>query len=1482
MRLTLPQQDVYFEQLLYPNEPIYNIGAKIAIKGSINYEVLNNAYVALIDQHDAYRTVIVSDMENTRLKVLTDHASQLEFIDFSKEEEAEPRANQYMENTFVRPFNLGSEKLLHQFTLIKVNDHFYYLFSVYHHIITDGWGTSLMFQRLVSNYNELLKDGEIKTEFPYTYKDFIIDDQHYQNSDVFISDKNYWIEKFQNLPEHLFDKIDETSDTHKSSRKELIIKRSLYNKLTDLAKEHRSSTFHIILGVLYLYFGRKHQNENFAIGLPVLNRSKSDFKKTVGLFMGVNALRMQLDIDSTFEELIGSIRQQLRQDYRHQRFPLGKLVQELDLMNNKSRLFDITLSYEKQNYSDHFHNTDTKVIPLSHKSERVALAIYIREFDEKEDVKIDFDYNLNFFDEETIDQVVKHIHTLILEVNDDPQKKLLDYEYLSKQEEKKLLHSFNRTEYSYSKEATLLSFFNDQVQNRLNQKAIKDKYSSYNYKEVDDLSNKVANYLISKFGTEEQSPVAVLMDRSADLVIVLLGILKAGRAYIPLDPSFPEDRLKYIVKHSEVNCIIGDDEQSSIIQSEVNFINIDEILQSDIKDEIFDLAKVISSKTAYIIYTSGSTGKPKGVAIGHGSLLNFLLSIQKTPGLGSQDLLFSVTTQSFDISILEFFTPLISGGTLYVVEKEMLEDPLALIKTIKVVKPTIIQATPSFYQMLFNAGWEGEKDLKVLCGGDLLSKSLAKNLLLTCSELWNMYGPTETTIWSSVKKIESPLEASNIGKPIHNTQFYILDKYKKILPIGIIGDIYIGGDGLAQEYFKNEILTDEKFTANPFNKSTKMYCTGDIGSWNKKGEIQFSGRNDNQVKIRGYRIELGEIETKLNELKAIDLSIVVSRKETNQEASLIAYVIPGKREINIEETIRFLKKELPDYMIPNAIIPVQEFPLTPNKKIDRKTLSERDIVQVSSMSNYKKPITELETELSSYYKEVLKTNRNISVEDNFFRLGGHSLNAVRLIGKINRNLGYQISLKTIFDYPSVRSLSDFLSKTELKREESIPLAKIDSNYPLILPQYAIWLASFQSEKSIAYNMFRSYKVEGNFNLDILEQAFKITLNKYEALRTNFVEFNGSPRQTIKSFQEIIFKADHFVIESSEIKKELEAYANYEFDLSNEVLLKLGLFETTTGDKILLFVTHHIIMDGWSLEVLIKEVVDSYRAQASGTKLQVRNLPIQFKDYASWQHKMELESKSSNRKFWTNYLKNYNWKSLISYDKDPLINQKYSGNFYHFDWNKMFLTELNDMALDHKITLHTLLATTFNILIYKMKNLSDICFGTINSGRPFSDLHNQIGMFVKTLPLRTSLASNDLVADIFQRVQGDMLAVDTHQDIPEDILSTLRLEAILVLQNPTFNYEKIEVDKDFVLKFQPVDAQYNRLPLLVSFSVNETNLHGSVYYDSGKYEVETIELTVQKFKKTLEQILIDPFTSIEDLDITLELEKERVIEIDFNF
>jgi len=871
-----------------------------------------------------------------------------------------------------------------------------------------------MFQRFVKNYNELLESGKIETEYPYTYKDFVTDDEAYFQSEDFIKDKTYWTDRFQELPERLFEKIDANVYANKSSRKELVIKRADYNLLAVKAKECKCSTFHMILGVLYLYFSRKHQNKDFAIGLPVLNRGKSIFKRTVGLFMGVSALRMEINLDNTFEDLVHGIRQQLRQDYRHQRFPMGKLIQELDAFRDKDRLFNITLSYEKQNYADHFGTTKTQVIPLSHHAERVALAVYVREFDESEDVKIDFDYNTNYFSEDSIAQIVTHFDQLVSSVIADPYKPLTDYSYLTAAEREKVLYGFNQTDFKNPVNTTLVELFKKQAFERAGQVAVKDETYDYTYHKVDALSDRVAHCLNLYLGPRDRSPVAVLMERSADMIAILLGILKTGRAYIPLDPGFPKDRIKHIIEHSQVDCIVASDALKGMIDAQDKFLSAETIINVDISTRNKLPLNPRLCDTAYIIYTSGSTGTPKGVEISHQALINFLYCIQKQPGVGQDDLLFSVTTQSFDISILEFFTPLISGASIYMANKTLLDNPIAIIDKLKEIRPSIMQATPSFYQMLFNAGWEGDKEMKVLCGGDLLSQSLAGKLTDSCQEVWNMYGPTETTIWSSSKQILQPSDASNIGKPIHNTSIYILDDQLKPLPIGSQGAIYISGQGLAKGYYKDKPLTLEKFADSPFKEDERIYETGDLGRWNTDGEIEFLGRNDHQVKVRGYRIELGEIETKLNQMQAVESSVVVAKKNPNQEAVLIAFVIFKEAGTNPATVLDQLKSELPEYMIPYVIVPVDAFPLTPNKKVNRKELAQYEIETKAVETEMIEPVTALETQLCAFYQQVLNMDSPIGTNNDFFALGGHSLNAVKLISLINEELQYQLSLKTIF------------------------------------------------------------------------------------------------------------------------------------------------------------------------------------------------------------------------------------------------------------------------------------------------------------------------------------------------------------------------------------------------------------------------------------------------------------------------------------
>ncbi|PKV49533.1 surfactin family lipopeptide synthetase A [Aquimarina sp. MAR_2010_214] len=1475
MKLTLPQQDVYFEQLLYTDYPIYNIGAKILIEGTIEVSIFNSAYQCLINQHDAYRTYFFAENEEVFAAISKRFEVALPVVDFSEEENADEMANVFMQKEFVKPFDMLSGEGLHRFILVKVSSTKHYLFSVYHHIITDGWGTSLMFQRLIKNYNELLKDGKVTSTYPYSYKDFVKDDENYQQSEEYKDDKKYWVEKFDTLPENLFEKKETHNQINKSSRKRLVVERSTYNGLNTLANENKSSTFHLLLALLYTYFGRKHQNNDFAIGLPVLNRSKSVFKKTVGLFMGVAPLRLELNFEDTIKELVFAIKNQLRKDYRHQRFPLGKLIKELQVFQEKEKMFNITLSYEKQDYASNFENTKTRVIPLTHQSERVALAIYIREFDESEDVSIDFDYNQNYFDEESITQVTTHFECLLANVLDAPHKKLKDLEYLTKEEEHQLLHVFNNTDIAYPKDQTFLDVFSKQVKLTPNKIAVFDEIQQYSYAEIDVLSNRIGSYIATYSAEDEADNIGVLLERSATTLAVMLGILKAGKSFIPLDPIFPADRLQYIIDQSDMKLLICDQQQSSFYR--INTLTLNDLLNK-VKTETKGISySVASTDTAYIIYTSGSTGNPKGVEIGHQSLLNFLLSMQKKPGIQKEDILFAVTTYSFDISILELFGPLISGATVYMVSNVVLKDPVKLIKAIEEVKPSVIQATPSFYQMLFNSGWKGNTNLKVLCGGDLLSEDLASLLLKHCGTLWNMYGPTETTIWSSVKHITRKEEASNIGMPIQNTQFYIVDSFYKPLPIESSGSLYIAGDGLAKGYFKASDLTKQKFSPNIFKNGTLFYATNDVAKWNSKGEVEFLGREDNQVKIRGYRIELGEIEMKLNALSSIKQAVVVARKQSNQDAFLVAYVIKENDDYIAQSCITALEKELPKYMVPYTFIVVDDFPLTPNKKVNRKILSEKAIAQISKQKEFRQPENELQKKLVAFWKDVLKYEGEISIDDNFFSLGGHSLNAVKLIHQIHHELQYPINLKVLFDFPTITSLSNYLATAHTKEIQSIPLSKSKGYYKITPSQHGIWLASQHKNRSIAYNMTSAFHIEGSINVAKINKTVQQLILDHEILRTNFIEREGGVYQKIKNIKNFDFKISVENSNKDGISEYIDQFVNEAFNLEEDLLLKMKLIQMNEVTAVLVFCAHHIVLDGWSLELFTRLFLQYYNNKIESNAHNKES--IQYKDYAEWFN--TINDFEETTPLWGKYLEDFAPKesfSLDFFEKE----ETYAGDHFRFELDSDQTLVLKSFLKTQKTTMHNFLITVLNILIFKLSKHDDIVLGTVNSGRDNPQLNSMIGMFVKTLPLRVKLKKEDTFNTVLKTVQETVLQLDNLQNIPEIYKNKNLFDVLVAFQNPDFSYqEKIRL-KEAKLKPYLVDTKYSRVPLLFNFFETYGKLNGIISFNTGKYDKETIELIVSKYKKLLHQVITNPSIEISKLEILLDFEMHDVVDIGFNF
>ncbi|MFD2588183.1 amino acid adenylation domain-containing protein [Croceitalea marina] len=1470
--LTSVQEDVYYEQLLYPDSCIYNIGAKIKIVGVINIEQFKKAYSLLIQQHDAYRTQII--VENGKPYQIFNESSrhELELVDFSNIKDAHDHTLDYIDNLFGLSFNLQSDKLLHRFILIKVNDELHYLFSVYHHIITDGWGTSLMFQRLVNNYNELMEFGAVKSEYPYSYKKFIEDDLEYQDSESIQKDLDYWNERFRTIPDSIF--IANKENKFTSDRQAFFIVRKQYNGLVHLAKQLKCSTFHIILGVLYAYFSRFYQNKDFSIGIPVLNRGKSIFKKTVGLFMGISPLRLEIDFYDSFEELVNNIKQQSRSDYRHQRLPLGKLIQDKNLYNQKDRLFNVTLSYEKQDYSSHFLNTKTTVIPLSHKSERVALAIYIREFDEQTDVKIDFDYNLAYWDTIDIRRIMLGFKEILSQILDNPTIIIKNLRITPTEEIEQILQNFGHTSYRKRKKRSFLNQFKINAKQFPFKIAVDDGKNRITYSELETLSNHVASHLSS-----EKGPIALLISRSSFLLVIKMGILKSARPFIPLDSEFPIHRLQYIIDNSKCKTIITErkieNKMGSINLENVSKLYLNELIRSESLRTDYSLLS--TGQIAYIIYTSGSTGNPKGVEVSHTALENFLASMQHTPGFKENDYLYAVTTTSFDISLLELFLPLLSGGSVYVARDETLSDPQKVILQLKKIKPTVIQGTPSFFQMLKNAGWRGDSNLRILCGGDLLSGQLADELVSTNKEVWNMYGPTESTIWSSTKQILGAKDAINIGKPIDNTSFYLLDQWFNPVPCGAIGNLYIGGLGLAKGYYLNEKLTNEKFIESPFKPRKRIYNTGDVGKWNDKGEIIFLGRNDNQIKLRGYRIELGEIESKLIDSPYIKGAVaIVSKVEEN--SLLVAYIIP---DLGYEQSLvfDFLEKNLPYYMIPQQIIPMDYFPLTANKKIDRKQLQNRRIE--NNITDNEVFNSELETKIAKIWGNVLGLDL-IGSEDNFFRLGGHSLKVAKLVFEMNTKLDTTLVQKDVFENPTIRRLARKIKKSNSKGLiNTIKKADEKKYYALTYAQKNIWFASQTERGSLAYNMNIRFDVSGVLNIDFLNRAFHRVIEDHEILRTNFVEVRGIPQQIIRPIREVDFEIKYY----SEIDIQNDNHSSFFyhiFDLEKDCLMRALILEKANNSFDFYFSTHHIILDGLSIELLIKFVAKQYNLLTKPEKSIAKIQNFQFKDYSEHLNTINI-TESENH--WKYHLKNY----LPSPTFETSYSDKifsFDGGHHHFKIPTTDVEHIRDLAKQNKITQYTLLLSLFFSFVNAMEEAEDICIGTVFSGRENKIWSNVMGMFANTVPLRAQIKKSNTLLEVIEIIQKSLLDSSEHQNYPiaeavPDIKNMI--DVLVVYQNPEFSFDRLFGFKDLEFKVVQHNQETCRLPLTFNFfNEKSTTIVCDIEFSTNLYLREDIIYFAERFKIFINKFLKQPTKEIHEIDSRLKTEKLINIQIDLNF
>ncbi|KAF3884397.1 non-ribosomal peptide synthetase [Tolypothrix campylonemoides VB511288_2] len=1034
--LSFAQQRMWFLQQLDVNTSFYNLPAAMRFVGTLDVTALEYSFNYIISRHETLRTNFIQ-VNGQPFQVIHPRLSlKLTVVDLRSESERESYCQQLAVEETQRPFDLATDPLVRA-SLFKLTETEHILLLVIHHIVSDGWSMGVLIREIAAAYQAVCSQKPIALpKLSVQYADFAIWQQQWLQREELAKQLAYWKEKLAGataLLELPTDRPRPAIQTYRGKTEKFALTKELRSALAVLSQQQGVTLFMMLLAAFQTLLYRYSNQTDICVGTPIGNRNGKEIEGLIGLFLNTLVLRSDLSANPSFSDLLSQVRQVALDAYAHQDLPFEQLVEQLQPERSLSyaplfqvmfvllvaptsqlQLPGLTLSpFPIESLTAKFDLT------LSLENTGTGLIGYL-------------EYNTDLFDAATIARMVEHYQTLLEAVVANPHQKISELPLLTAKEKHQILVEWNDTQLDYPKQLCLHSLFEQQVEKTPDAVAVVFENEQLTYTQLNAKANQLAHHLL-QLGVGPEVLVAICVERSIEMLVGLVAILKAGGAYVPLDPIYPPERLAYILEDSGAKVLLAQQAVAELLpetHGHVVYLDTDwPIHQSSSNPN----THVCADNLAYAIYTSGSTGRPKGVQIPHRAVVNFLNSMSAQPGIGSEDVLVAVTTITFDIAALELFLPL-SRGAWVVLTRDLIADGGQSTAALGTSSATVMQGTPATWRALMQAGFLGNPQLKILCGGEALDRELAAQLLERADSLWNMYGPTETTIWSAVSQVQPDSGAVSIGRAIANTQFYILDVNLQPVPVGVAGELHIGGDGLARGYLSRPELTAEKFIPNPFSKKPgeRLYKTGDLVRYLKDGNIEYIGRIDHQVKVRGFRIELAEIEALLSQHPTVQHTVVIA-KDIAGDKRLVAYLVPQAQTTPALSELRsFLKQQLPEYMVPSYFMVLDAFPLTPNGKVDRKALPTPDQTRIEAQA-YVAPRNEVERILSHVWQEVLNLER-VGVNDNFFELGGHSLLVVQVHSKLNQkllgNINKEISVVDLFKYPTISTLAQYLRQEQ--------------------------------------------------------------------------------------------------------------------------------------------------------------------------------------------------------------------------------------------------------------------------------------------------------------------------------------------------------------------------------------------------------------------------------------------------------------------
>ncbi|MBV9624350.1 MAG: amino acid adenylation domain-containing protein, partial [Acidobacteria bacterium] len=1360
--LSFAQQRLWFLDQLEPGNPIYNIPQMFRLRGVLDAPRLERSLNAIVARHESLRTSFQAENGEPIEVVAPRLELPLPLSDLRGLEgpERDAEVERLAAEEAAEPFDLSRGPLLRA-RLLRLSAQDHVLLLTMHHIVSDRWSLGLLSEELAAHYRAFTADEPCPLpELQIQYPDFAAWQRSWLQGEILEKQLTYWKRQLESAPGVLELPADRSRPavmSHRGRTQTILLERDLLDRLNRLSQTEGVTLYMTLLAAFQTLLGRYTGQEDIVVGSPIANRNFAEVEPLIGFFINTLALRGDLSGDPSFQELLVRVRETCLEAYAHQDIPFEKLVEELEPERSlaHSPIFQVMLAVQ---------NAPMRPLELpALEVERVPLYTATSMFDMSwfaievpQGLTIRAEYATDLFDDDRIARALGHFKTLLESITANPAQRLSQFSILGQEERDQLLVAFNENGADLPGPSSLPKLIERAVARFPERTAVVCGGERLSYRELNERSNRIAQHLVG-LGAGPDVLIAIFLERTSRLLPAIIGVLKAGAAYVPLDPNYPRERIAAIVQDARAPIVLTQQSLAPQVAGAVaKIICLDSDWDRIEREPGENLQREPQPENlAYVLFTSGSTGRPKGVALEHRSAATFVKWAQTVFTDEELSGVLLSTSVCFDLSIFEIFVPLSAGGKVIVVENALYlpaaeaRDEVSLINTV-----------PSAIAELIHSRSVPPSVKTINLAGEALSPSLVGEIYASsnAAKVYNLYGPTEDTTYSTYTLTLAGRPVT-IGRPLPGTQAYVLDSHSNLQPIGVPGELYLAGAGLARGYYGRPDLTAERFLPNPFGPdNSRMYKTGDLCRWRPEGTLEYLGRLDHQVKLRGFRIELGEIESVLTRHAGVRQSLVMAREDEPGMKRLVAYVVPSAGERPGEQELReHLNESLPEFMIPSAFVFLDAFPLTPNGKVNRQALPAPELKH--STEDFVAPRTPIEEMVAAIWAKVLHIDR-ISVNDDFFMLGGHSLLATQVVSRLRQSFNADISLRAIFETPTVRELAERVEALRTpgeKHGQAIPRLPRNAALPLSFAQQRLWFLNQLEPNNPLYNVPIAIGITGQLDFAALVRALNEIVRRHEVLRTTFELRDNQPRQVIAPELALDVPISDLSgvapeAQQAEVRRLAIEGAKEIFNLERGPLFRASLLRLAGEEHVLLLNMHHIVSDGWSLWQFIRELGPLYGAFIEGRPSPLPELPIQYADYAVWQRQsMAGEALERHLAYWTKQLEGAPRVLELPADRMRPAVESYRGATLTRKFPLELLERLRALSRDEGATLFMTLLAAYQILLERYTGQEDVVVGSPIANRTRAEIEELIGFFVNAIVLRTDLSGNPSFRKLLSRV-----------------------------------------------------------------------------------------------------------------------------------